>query len=334
MKRKIYCGLILVFFVTRAYADIYTRNIIVHLKDKSRIIANDFNVHLSENYVYNPYVRVKSLNISLINYTSPEDKLKHSLSAYDLYNKVKEMDFVEDVHGEKNRYIVKFIFSNNKEIIPNDVKFFKYKGFKTPTEKITVLKYDEYNKTWIPSYIKLAEVEKIEFRQIQIPVYKKTKIKKSDTDKKHDGYKRKVLFSSDDSGDGNLFESLLKSLRNFKTNKASIVLRVNFPFNSYILNRKAESFLDVVVKVLSMDEFKALKLRLVGFTDNVGKEKYNKRLSIKRASAVRSYLVKKGHINFKSLKIEGYGFKMPIAPNTTEYYRSLNRRVEILPLIY
>ncbi len=66
---------------------------------------------------------------------------------------------------------------------------------------------------------------------------------------------------------------------------------------------------------------------LEGHTDNFGSEKYNMDLSIKRATSVKNYLVKKFGISASRLKAKGYGFSRPIASNKTEDGRQKNRRV-------
>ncbi len=65
-----------------------------------------------------------------------------------------------------------------------------------------------------------------------------------------------------------------------------------------------------------------------GYTDNVGSQKYNKRLSESRTQMVRSYFVGKG-IDPAKIKTIGMGEKDPLLPNTTPQGRAVNRRVEI-----
>jgi outer membrane protein OmpA-like peptidoglycan-associated protein/Tol biopolymer transport system component len=65
-----------------------------------------------------------------------------------------------------------------------------------------------------------------------------------------------------------------------------------------------------------------------GHTDNVGTQKYNKELSLRRAKAVKQALIELG-INPKRLTIKGFGSTQPIADNTTENGRAQNRRVVI-----
>ena len=66
----------------------------------------------------------------------------------------------------------------------------------------------------------------------------------------------------------------------------------------------------------------------MGHTDSVGSDAYNQKLSVKRADAVKAYLVSKG-IEKNRVYTEGKGEKQPVADNKTAAGRSKNRRVEI-----
>jgi OOP family OmpA-OmpF porin len=66
----------------------------------------------------------------------------------------------------------------------------------------------------------------------------------------------------------------------------------------------------------------------VGHTDSVGTDTYNQKLSIRRAEAVKAYLVSKG-IEANRVYTEGKGESQPIASNKTAAGRLKNRRVEI-----
>jgi OOP family OmpA-OmpF porin len=66
----------------------------------------------------------------------------------------------------------------------------------------------------------------------------------------------------------------------------------------------------------------------VGHTDSVGSEAYNQKLSLRRAEAVKAYLVSKG-IEANRVYTEGKGTKQPVADNKTTEGRAKNRRVEI-----
>ena len=64
---------------------------------------------------------------------------------------------------------------------------------------------------------------------------------------------------------------------------------------------------------------------VVGFTDNVGTLDYNKKLSLRRAEAVKAYLTKNG-IEASRVYTEGKAFAEPVGDNRTAVGRALNRR--------
>jgi len=66
----------------------------------------------------------------------------------------------------------------------------------------------------------------------------------------------------------------------------------------------------------------------VGHTDSIGSDAYNQRLSVRRAEAVKAFLVSKG-IERNRVYTEGKGEKQPVADNRTKEGRAKNRRVEI-----
>lgn len=70
------------------------------------------------------------------------------------------------------------------------------------------------------------------------------------------------------------------------------------------------------------------KVRIDGFTDNVGGAKYNKTLSLARANAVRTVL-SAGGVGNDRIETSGSGIEKPVATNTTKAGRQSNRRVEV-----
>ncbi len=71
------------------------------------------------------------------------------------------------------------------------------------------------------------------------------------------------------------------------------------------------------------------KIRIEGYSDNVGSWKVGKVLSERRAEAVREVLIKKYLIQPSRIEMKGYGREYPIADNNTVEGREANRRVEI-----
>ena len=75
----------------------------------------------------------------------------------------------------------------------------------------------------------------------------------------------------------------------------------------------------------------ALKLHIVGHTDNIGGYEFNMGLSKRRADAVVASLVKEYGIPATRLTANGVAYLAPVAPNTAESGREKNRRVELVP---
>lgn len=76
----------------------------------------------------------------------------------------------------------------------------------------------------------------------------------------------------------------------------------------------------------------AIKIIVVGHTDNTGGYAANITLSKARAESVKTYLIKTGKIASTRLLSEGAGQFCPVSTNDTEEGRMLNRRVEIVKL--
>jgi outer membrane protein OmpA-like peptidoglycan-associated protein len=70
------------------------------------------------------------------------------------------------------------------------------------------------------------------------------------------------------------------------------------------------------------------QIYVYGFTDNVGTEEYNQKLSERRAAAVRDYLVQSG-VDPKIIDAKGYGQSDPLENGESAQARAKNRRVEI-----
>lgn len=69
---------------------------------------------------------------------------------------------------------------------------------------------------------------------------------------------------------------------------------------------------------------------VMGFTDSVGDDAYNQKLSEDRAASVKNALVALGPPKGVVFETKGYGETNPVASNDTEAGRALNRRVEVL----
>lgn len=107
-----------------------------------------------------------------------------------------------------------------------------------------------------------------------------------------------------------------------------ITLRnIFFDFDKATL--KKQSFIELNHVVQFMKENPTVKIQLSGHTDYKGSAEYNMTLSTDRAKAALEYLAKKG-VPRTRMEYKGYGKTQPIADNTTEEGRALNRRTEIM----
>jgi len=71
-----------------------------------------------------------------------------------------------------------------------------------------------------------------------------------------------------------------------------------------------------------------MRVRIVGHTDSTGNDAINDPLSVQRATSVRNYLSNRG-VDPARTEVQGRGSREPVADNTTEAGRAMNRRVEI-----
>ena len=99
-----------------------------------------------------------------------------------------------------------------------------------------------------------------------------------------------------------------------------------FDFDKSVLKPEGKAKLDDLVSKVKNINLEVIIA--VGHTDSVGTDAYNQKLSVRRAEAVKAYLVSKG-VEKNRVYTEGKGEKQPIADNKTKEGRAKNRRVEI-----
>jgi len=108
--------------------------------------------------------------------------------------------------------------------------------------------------------------------------------------------------------------------------KVTMAADAHFDFDKSVLKPEGKAKLDDLVGKL-----KAVNLEVIiaiGHTDSIGSNAYNQKLSMRRANAVKAYLVSKG-IEANRIYTEGKGETQPVASNKTKEGRAKNRRVEI-----
>ena len=99
-----------------------------------------------------------------------------------------------------------------------------------------------------------------------------------------------------------------------------------FDFDKSVLKPEGRAKLDDLVSKIQGINLEVIIA--VGHTDSVGSDAYNQKLSVRRAEAVKAYLISKG-IERNRIYTEGKGEKQPVADNRTAEGRAKNRRVEV-----
>lgn len=108
--------------------------------------------------------------------------------------------------------------------------------------------------------------------------------------------------------------------------KVTFAADVFFDFDKSVIKPDGKSKLDDL-----SGKMRGINLEVViaiGHADSIGTDAYNQKLSVRRAEAVKAYLVSKG-IEANRVYTEGKGEKQPVASNKTKEGRAKNRRTEI-----
>ena len=102
---------------------------------------------------------------------------------------------------------------------------------------------------------------------------------------------------------------------------------VLFDTGKYTLKPNTQVSLAKVAGILQA--YPGLKLQVEGYTDSMGGDDYNQKLSENRANAVRDFLIKQG-VGQDGITATGYGKADPVADNGTAAGRAQNRRVQMV----
>jgi outer membrane protein OmpA-like peptidoglycan-associated protein len=101
---------------------------------------------------------------------------------------------------------------------------------------------------------------------------------------------------------------------------------IHFDFDKFSLRDKSVN--DLLLLALHLKGISEKIIHVTGHTDNVGTRNYNYVLSLKRANAVKEFLIKQG-IRPTQILTDGKGCTEPGSENITPSGRQANRRVEI-----
>jgi OOP family OmpA-OmpF porin len=99
-----------------------------------------------------------------------------------------------------------------------------------------------------------------------------------------------------------------------------------FAFDKSVLQPAGKAKLDDLASKLQGTDIEVVIA--TGHTDSTGSDAYNQKLSVRRAQAVKAYLVSKG-LPADRVLADGKGEKQPVASNKTKEGRAQNRRVEV-----
>jgi len=106
---------------------------------------------------------------------------------------------------------------------------------------------------------------------------------------------------------------------------ASDAYEITFDFDSDIITDESFPVIDLIIKFL--EEHTDVEIELAGFTDHIGNEKYNHELAVRRALAVKNYMIDKA-ISSNRIAVLGFGERMPVIYSEDKDDLRMNRRVE------
>lgn len=116
------------------------------------------------------------------------------------------------------------------------------------------------------------------------------------------------------------------ALESIRKDQHEVLKNVFFESGRWNLQEKSQAELEKLVRLLK--ENPSVSVEISGHTDDVGEDKNNLELSLKRARSVMEYLAAHG-IAATRVKAVGLGETRPVVPNTSEENRAQNRRIEV-----
>ncbi|PCC66878.1 Outer membrane protein OmpA [Nannocystis exedens] len=110
-------------------------------------------------------------------------------------------------------------------------------------------------------------------------------------------------------------------------NRIKINEKIEFDFNKATIRPESDGLMAEIISVIKENPH-IKKIAIEGHTSSEGSDKYNLKLSDKRAKAVMEYLVKKGGLPKEMFTAKGFGESKPLSDESTEEGKENNRRVE------
>ncbi len=147
-----------------------------------------------------------------------------------------------------------------------------------------------------------------------------------DENKQYTLHIEQIGYEPYDATIANIGDSMHIALTPVKKGEVFVMKNMFFATNKTRILSSSEESLEALYMFLERNP--EVRIRIMGHTDNVGKEAANQRLSEGRAEAISRDLIKRG-IAPERIETIGYGESKPIDTNDTEEGRQNNRRVEI-----
>lgn len=145
------------------------------------------------------------------------------------------------------------------------------------------------------------------------------------------------LFAQDGfaSNSHEMLDMLLKTDDGGASNSGGVLaghvyLKIEFDVNSAKIKKGAVALVRELALAMKSPRGQDMVILLRGHTDSDGSKGANQRLSLHRAEAVKSYLVKNEGISATRIKVEGCGEDEPLVPNNSAAAKARNRRVEVV----
>jgi len=124
-------------------------------------------------------------------------------------------------------------------------------------------------------------------------------------------------------------EAQLTELNATKSERGLVMTLGDVLFDTNKSELRSGAYFTIDKLAAFLAEYPTRKVQIEGFTDSTGAVEYNRRLSERRAEAVRNALVAKG-VDPGRIMTRGYGVEFPVASNETPEGRQRNRRVEVI----
>lgn len=107
----------------------------------------------------------------------------------------------------------------------------------------------------------------------------------------------------------------------------ALSLRINFGFDGTSVSSEYDS--ELAKAAACINDYPGHEVNIIGHTDSTGPAAYNQGLSERRAVAVKDALVERFSVPAAKMVTKGMGEEKPVADNSTEEGRAMNRRVDV-----